>query len=387
MHWSHQQVNISGGLVMVKHYQAPLGTTPNTKYNKHNFTTNLIMDKARGYWPTILDQLGINATYLKNKHGPCPVCGGKDRFRFDNKGGSGSFYCNHCGAGYGITLLMLYHGWDFREARNRVAQVLGIAVQDYGAYTNKPIHISHYLSKISQPEQLDSEQKNLDWRRESLISTWQQSKPVTVDDPVDRYLKSRGIGLTQFPSALRHHPHLPYYSDDKKLVGYFPAMLALVTNQNNKGVTLHRTYLENGRKADVPKPKKLMSAIEPRASVGAAIKLFEPFNGKLALAEGIETAFSINIATEIPVWATGSAYGLENIVLPPSISEIIIAVDNDESNRGQEAASILTARLLSEGRKVKRISRQKQNKISTTYCWRATYEHPYNSRTGRSSSS
>ena len=65
-------------------------------------------------WPSVLAQLGIGAAYLTNRHGPCPSCGGKDRYRFDNKNGRGGFYCNGCGPGDGFTLLKRVHGWDFR---------------------------------------------------------------------------------------------------------------------------------------------------------------------------------------------------------------------------------------------------------------------------------
>jgi putative DNA primase/helicase len=33
-------------------------------------------------WPRVLAQLGIPESALRNKHSPCPACGGKDRFRF-----------------------------------------------------------------------------------------------------------------------------------------------------------------------------------------------------------------------------------------------------------------------------------------------------------------
>lgn len=327
---------------MTKNHQAPLVSTPHRRYNQLNFTTN------QGSWPSILEQLGINASYLKNKHGPCPICGGKDRFRFDNKGSSGSFYCNNCGAGSGIKLLMLYHNWNYQEACNRLIQILGIEVKNHGFSTNIPIEINSLRT-------IDSEQKTNNWRLKSLISTWQQSNSVTINDPVDVYLKSRGINLNEFPLVLRHHSKLPYYSDNKKLIGYFNAMLSLVTSQNNQVVTLHRTYIENGRKADIPEPKKLMPAIKPGASLGASIKLYEPIEDKIGLAEGIENALSFYIATGVPAWSTINANGLEKIILPPSIREITIAVDNDVSNRGQEAASRLTERLLAEGRRVKRV--------------------------------
>ena len=340
---------------MPNYHKASPQTTPHTKYNKGNFTTNFVLDKAQRCWPQILESLGINPSHLKNKHGPCPVCGGKDRFRFDNKGGRGTFYCNQCGAGDGIKLLQNYHDWSFLEACNKVAQALGIPLKDYNgrARVSQPKHIKHHVNNIIIETQIHHSELN--WRKKNLSTTWAQAKPIINGDPVDCYLKLRGIILTKFPSILRYHSNLPYYSDEKILIGHFPAMLALVTDQNNKEVTIHRTYLGDGCKADLPKPKKLMPAIRPKGSVGAAIKLYDPVNGKIALAEGIETAFSINIATGIPVWATISAGGLENIILPPSITETIIAVDNDVSNQGQKSADILTARLLSEGRKVKRV--------------------------------
>ena len=35
-----------------------------------------------GKWPSTLLELGIPEEFLTGKHGPCPMCGGKDRFRF-----------------------------------------------------------------------------------------------------------------------------------------------------------------------------------------------------------------------------------------------------------------------------------------------------------------
>ena len=61
-------------------------------------TQNIRFDKtkdgARGNWKIILSHLGINTNFLENKHGPCPGCGGYDRFRFDDLNGSGSFICS-----------------------------------------------------------------------------------------------------------------------------------------------------------------------------------------------------------------------------------------------------------------------------------------------------
>lgn len=322
-------------------------TTPYRKSYSHNYTSNSVIDKANGRWPNILESLGINTSYLKIKHGPCPVCGGKDRFRFDDKEGRGTFYCNQCGAGAGVKLLQLYHGWDFETAIRQLGGVLGVQA---GLY--EPIQIKVILDK--QPVvQKAYRREQVEVRQKQLQNVWRCSSPVIIGDPVDRYLQARGIKLNNFPSVLRFHSALPYYDDDRSLLGLFPALVALVQKVKGEVVTLHRTYLGDGCKANVPKPKKLMSPITPGASNGAAISLYEPCNGKLVLAEGIETALAIHVATHLPVWATVSANGMERVILPPYVTEVTIAIDNDESNAGQKSANKLRKRLLAEGRKVR----------------------------------
>src|SRR3546814_9555329 len=61
-----------------------------------------IADQCINRWPSILPQFGISPSYLTGKQTPCPTCGGKDRFRFDNKDGRGTYYCNKCGPGDGV---------------------------------------------------------------------------------------------------------------------------------------------------------------------------------------------------------------------------------------------------------------------------------------------
>lgn len=42
---------------------------------------------AQGRWPSILAAFGLDERALSGKHGPCPMCGGQDRFRFDDLDG------------------------------------------------------------------------------------------------------------------------------------------------------------------------------------------------------------------------------------------------------------------------------------------------------------
>ena len=75
----------------------------------------------------ILTALGVSSKALRNKHGPCPMCGGKDRFRFDNKGGRGTWICSQCGAGDGVELVKRLLNADFKEAVKAIDQHLGSA--------------------------------------------------------------------------------------------------------------------------------------------------------------------------------------------------------------------------------------------------------------------
>ncbi|MHC5582641.1 primase-helicase zinc-binding domain-containing protein [Escherichia coli] len=78
---------------------------------------------ALGHWPRILPALGIQV--LKNRHQPCPVCGGSDRFRFDDREGRGTWYCNQCGAGDGLKLVEKVFGVSPSDAAAKVAAVTG----------------------------------------------------------------------------------------------------------------------------------------------------------------------------------------------------------------------------------------------------------------------
>ena len=79
--------------------------------------------QACGHWPNILPALGVKV--IKNRHQACPVCGGSDRFRFDDKEGRGTWFCNQCGAGDGLKLVEKVFGVTASEAAVRVDAVTG----------------------------------------------------------------------------------------------------------------------------------------------------------------------------------------------------------------------------------------------------------------------
>jgi putative DNA primase/helicase len=93
------------------------------------------IEAASGRWPDLLAHFcGLTPDQLSDKHQPCPLCGGKDRYRFDDQDGTGSWYCNKCGGkdqtgggGTGMDLLMRHQRLTYIEACQRIEQHLGIA--------------------------------------------------------------------------------------------------------------------------------------------------------------------------------------------------------------------------------------------------------------------
>lgn len=93
-----------------------------------------LSDLTNGRWPDLLVELaGLTGDQLTDKHQPCPLCGGKDRYRFDDQDGTGSWYCNKCGGkdqqgggGSGMDMLMRRMNWSYAEACKRIEQRLGV---------------------------------------------------------------------------------------------------------------------------------------------------------------------------------------------------------------------------------------------------------------------
>lgn len=181
---------------------------------------------------------------------------------------------------------------------------------------------------------------------ERISRLWAQCLPLVPGNPVTLYLKRRGFGgVWPLPACLRLHRSLPCWNGDEK-IGVFPAMVAPLVAPGGAVVALHRTYLAaDGRKADMPSPKKLTATAGPLA--GACIPLHEPQRGVLGIAEGIETALAAWCASGVPTVAAYSAGSLAVWQWPASAQRLVIFADNDRA--GREAAATLRARAFSAG--------------------------------------
>ncbi len=83
---------------------------------------------ANGRWVDYIFPAFQIETPARKGHGPCPACGGDDRFRCDDQGGGGSWYCNGCDphAGDGFALVANVRGYTSSEVLKQVAGVLGL---------------------------------------------------------------------------------------------------------------------------------------------------------------------------------------------------------------------------------------------------------------------
>jgi putative DNA primase/helicase len=83
----------------------------------------------------------------------------------------------------------------------------------------------------------------------------------------------------------------------------------------------------------------------PGATKGGAIRLFDACGHTLGVAEGIESALSLHLIRKIPVWASFCADNLERVRLPEGLRKLEIAVDLDESGKGEAVAAALAKRV------------------------------------------
>lgn len=270
-----------------------------------------IKAEAAGRWPGIFQQLGVDVG--EGKHQPCPLCQGQDRFRFDDKDGQGTYICNQCGAGNGWTLVQKYFNIGFIEAVKKVSKIIGIVE----------------MNPANQKPYIDPSK--------ALNRLWKASLPLKGSDPACCYLHSRGLVLQ--PDDVRYCPAC-YESDTKKEL---PAMVAMFKNRNGEAITLHRTYLGDRCKADIPSPKKIMPG-KYRLN-GGAVRLFPAKDNKIGIAEGIETAIACKQIFNVPTWAALTSTLMLSFDPPEGVREIVIFGDCDANFAGHKAAYTLANRL------------------------------------------
>jgi hypothetical protein len=181
---------------------------------------------------------------------------------------------------------------------------------------------------------------------------WHGAAPLTGEDPASRYLAGRGIDfkqLAKLPGSLRYSSAC-WCAETKSNL---PAMVAAIMNGQGQFVAVHRTYLKRRPdltwgKADLKESKKVLSRYR-----GGFIALNRGQSGKplrdapqgdhVLLCEGIEDGLTLALACpELRILAAVSLSNFQNIALPPAVTHVTIAADNDGDNlqaqKGLDAA-------------------------------------------------
>ena len=275
---------------------------------------------AADRWPSVLAGLHINVPDSPRRHGPCPACGGSDRFRFDD-GGRGSFICNQCGAGDGLDLIRKVNKCDTSEAARLAADVLGInyraAVRDESTASQRREYLESERTQLEQ-ERLQRAAGEAQQRR-ATFSRLYDEKRQNATQGESEYLTGKGLyGFT-----------FPMLSDGSIL-------LPLVDESG--AVTAAQTITTQGE-------KRLLTGSAKRGAYHAVNSQEQPQS--VLIAEGLATALSVHLTRpEALTVCAIDAGNLQPVALAmhqryPN-AQFIIAADNDIKpggpNTGKDAA-------------------------------------------------
>lgn len=269
------------------------------------------VQEAKGKWPGLLLMFGVPIE-KGNPHSTCPICG-KKKWRMDNKTGRGEWVCV-CGAGDGFKLLQEVKGWDFKQSCREIKKASGAIECDLSQDKQKPI------------EDI----------KKALNALYKSSEVAKPGGSVSEYLKGRGISVLS-PEVMECKTCYEYETK-----GRMAAMICRFLSPAGQPLTIHRTYLQEGQKAKIDSPKKMMT---PAGKLdGGAIRLFKA-GEILGISEGIETALSCYQQFGVPTWAAMDAGLLEKFEPPEGVKKVVVFGDCDTSFTGQKAAYTLAWKL------------------------------------------
>lgn len=282
---------------------------------------NLIRDVvtlASGQWLNILNNLCGDIAYKKAQ--PCPACGGKDRFTFDDLEGRGTYVCRGCGSGDALSLVAKVHGINARQAALMVAPYVGLL-------TKKTIDTATIERGVRKAEQAKAQ--------EAVKLAVKQGKAAT-----------RALAILKAcKPALASNTYL-----------FAKQIPPFDTFELVKPVHLYGDYRVNAGSLVVPIFNPELSGlqfIKPNGEkyilAGSKVKGgFYPLSGKnchqIYIGEGFATCAAVaECVPESQVLCAFNAGNLTNVALGIRASrpkaEIIIIADNDESGTGEREAT------------------------------------------------
>lgn len=243
----------------------------------------------------------------RERIGPCPACGGRDRFSINPD--LGVFNCRGgCGGGDGLKLIQIVKGCDFRAALDWLVGGADVGLSD------------DELQARARQAEADRARREAEAarRRRAAIdqarAIWDRALPA-AGTVVGDYLRRRGLPgrlAAAPPPCLRFAPDLRYMAPgagphEMRELHRGPAMIAAIQGPRGGLIGVHRTWLDldqpGGKarirdgEADLP-AKKVWGSMK-----GGAIRLSHPDGvglSVLVMAEGIETTLTAMAAGHPP---------------------------------------------------------------------------------------
>jgi putative DNA primase/helicase len=312
-------------------------------------------------WLALFRRYGIPESSLTGNGAPCPDlnCGGTDRFTYDNKRGRGDWVCRGCGtngkaaAGDGLQLICKVTGMSFRELMNELDPRGGEVSKARADATS-----SHIGPAPRAKNDVDRA-----WIERRLNTMWSKASPLAPAGLGMRYLSDRVPGLDVAPSQALRLGILEYRHQGQSL-GKYPGILQRFVLPDESLGTLHRTFLDRERpkRAMIASPDgEILSSkmndktLNPLA--GGAVRLMDPVDGEIAVAEGLENAYAGYMLFGVPAWSCLNRILLAQFVVPEGLGIRVVHIyadfDNVDPKTGQSpgmaAALILAKRLRQEG--------------------------------------
>ncbi|GGA63779.1 DUF7146 domain-containing protein [Pelagibacterium lentulum] len=240
--------------------------------------------------------------------GPCPVCGGTDRFSINTL--KNLFNCRRCGiAGEGvIRLVMATQNVEF----TRACEIITGRTADASIDPER----ARKLADQADADKRERERKSAQYREQARRAgrvIWEEgkSRPWRTGEPVFDYLALRGIDLAKLhahaPDALhrviRQHAALPWREQqgrDTVTLHTGPAMVAAIQYPDGHFAGAHITWLDLAQpKGKMVLPKNDKGQDRPAKKMrgthmGCAIRLHTPQNARrIVMGEGIESTLSV----------------------------------------------------------------------------------------------
>ncbi|CAM3104260.1 DNA primase [Komagataeibacter xylinus] len=172
---------------------------------------------------------------------------------------------------------------------------------------------------------------------------WAMSRPL-AGTQAETWLGHRDLTRLSDLSSLRFHPDCYYRADADSPTETWPALIAAVTDLDDRVTGVHRTWLaRDGKgKAPVAMPRRAMGDL-----LGHAVR-FGAVSDVLAAGEGIETVLSLwEVMPDLPLAACLSSAHLAAMAFPPTLRRLYVLRDDDPA--GDHAVTTLQARTQEAG--------------------------------------